>query len=131
MLQARYATGSGTGVLAATIKARGVCEQAHQQLKGELGLGHSESRFWTGLHRHALMTCIACAYLQHLRLAGHRRTGRGKHADPASGATPSPSLPAVRQAIMTRLLACLAPPMQCPHCRHCFQLPPDYKVPRQ
>ena len=74
--------------LAAAIKARWVCEQAHQQLKGELGLGHFEGRSWTGLHRHALMTCIACAYLQHLRLAGHRRTGRGENADPASGATP-------------------------------------------
>ena len=59
--------------LAAAIKARWVCEQAHQQLKGELGLGHFEGRSWTGLHRHALMTCIACAYLQHLRLAGPRR----------------------------------------------------------
>ena len=40
-----------------------------------------------------------------LRLAGHRRTGRGKHADPASGATPpSPNVPAVRQVVLTRLL---------------------------
>ena len=70
--------------LAAAIKARWVCEQAHQQLKGELGLGHFEGRSWTGLHRHALMTCIAFAWLQHLRLAGHRRTGSGKNeADPA------------------------------------------------
>src|SRR3712207_3237700 len=45
--------------LAAAIKARWVCEQAHQQLKQELGLGHFEGRSWTGLHRHALMTCIA------------------------------------------------------------------------
>ena len=72
--------------LAGTIKARWVCEQAHQQLKEELGLDHFEGRSWTGLHRHALMTCIACAYLQHLRLAEHRRTGRGKNDDPPSGA---------------------------------------------
>src|SRR5918995_1166451 len=45
--------------LAGAIKARWVCEQAHQQLKQELGLGHFEGRSWTGLHRHALMTCIA------------------------------------------------------------------------
>ena len=49
--------------LAAAIKARWVCEQAHQQLKEELGLDHFEGRSWTGLHRHALMTCIAFAYL--------------------------------------------------------------------
>lgn len=68
--------------LAAAIKGRWVCEQAHQQLKGELGLDHFEGRSWTGLHRHALMTCIAYAYLQHLRLAGHRRTGREKNLAP-------------------------------------------------
>src|SRR5215218_3461359 len=50
--------------LAALIKARWVCEQAHQQLKEELGLGHFEGRSWTGLHRHALMACVAFAYLQ-------------------------------------------------------------------
>jgi SRSO17 transposase len=71
--------------LAAAIKARWVCEQAHQQLKQELGLGHFEGRSWTGLHRHALMTCIACAYLQHLRLAEHRRMSRGKNAAPNAG----------------------------------------------
>ncbi|WP_409568238.1 transposase [Methylobacterium sp. E-041] len=72
--------------LANTIKTRWVCEQAHQQLKAELGLDHFEGRSWTGLHRHALMTCIARTYLQHLRLAEHRRTGRGKNDDPPSGA---------------------------------------------
>ncbi|WP_120010765.1 IS701 family transposase [Teichococcus vastitatis] len=74
-------------LLASAIKARWVCEQAHQQLKQELGLGHFEGRSWTGLHRHALMTCIAFAYLQHLRLAAHRRTRRGKNA--ASDAGPA------------------------------------------
>ncbi|WP_120010087.1 IS701 family transposase [Teichococcus vastitatis] len=74
-------------LLAAAIKARWVCEQAHQQLKQELGLGHFEGRSWTGLHRHALMSCIACAYLQHLRLAAHRRTRRGKNAGPDAGST--------------------------------------------
>ena len=73
--------------LAAAIKGRWVCEQAHQQLKQELGLGHFEGRSWTGLHRHALMSCIACAYLQHLRLATHRRTRRGENAGPDAGPT--------------------------------------------
>src|SRR5262245_26620927 len=45
--------------LAATIKARWICEQAHQQMKEELGLDHFEGRSWQGLHRHALMTMIA------------------------------------------------------------------------
>ena len=62
--------------LAATIKARWVCEQAHQQLKEEVGLDHFEGRSWTGLHRHALMTMMALAFLQHLRL--EQAGGRGK-----------------------------------------------------
>jgi SRSO17 transposase len=71
--------------LARAIKARWVCEQAHQQLKQELGLGHFEGRSWTGLHRHALMTCIAFAYLQHRRLAEPHSTGPGKNVPPRSG----------------------------------------------
>ena len=47
---------SSTEELAATIKTRWVCEQAHQQLEEELGLDHFEGRSWTGLHRHALAT---------------------------------------------------------------------------
>ena len=54
--------------LAASIKARWLCEQAHQQLKEELGLDHFEGRSWSGLHRHALMSMIAFLYLQHRRL---------------------------------------------------------------
>lgn len=73
--------------LAGTIKAHWVFEQAHQQLKEELGLDHFEGRSWTGLHRHALMSCIACTYLQNLRLAEPRRTGRRNNDDPPSGAT--------------------------------------------
>ena len=65
--------------LAATIEARWVCEQAHQQLKEELGLDHFEGRSWTGLHRHALMTMLAFAFLQHLRLQ-ERGGDWGRHA---------------------------------------------------
>jgi SRSO17 transposase len=74
--------------LAATIKARWICEQAHQQLKEELGLDHFEGRSWQGLHRHALMTMIAYAFLQHRRLAQAGRKKKNQWstapAEPAS-----------------------------------------------
>jgi len=53
--------------LVAALKARWSCEQAHQQMKEELGLDHFEGRSWSGLHHHALLTMIAFAFLQHLR----------------------------------------------------------------
>jgi len=77
--------------LAATIKARWICEQAHQQLKEELGLDHFEGRSWQGLHRHALMTMIAYAFLQYRRLTKVRRGKKNRRASsaakPASGAS--------------------------------------------
>ncbi len=81
--------------LAALIKARWVCEQAHQQLKEELGLDHFEGRSWTGLHRHALLTMIAFCFLQHLRLEERGKKRRRKTpraaapADPARGPAPA------------------------------------------
>jgi SRSO17 transposase len=66
--------------LAATIKARWVCEQAHQQLKEELGLDHFEGRSWQGLHRHTLMTMIAYAFLQQRRLTKARRGKKNQRA---------------------------------------------------
>ncbi len=94
--------------LAATIKARWVCEQAHQQLKEELGLDHFEGRSWVGLHRHALMNMIAYAFLQSRRLkaAGRKRK--------IGGPPPQPSMPAIRQAILE--LFSRPRPMRCPHC---------------
>jgi SRSO17 transposase len=65
-------------MLVAAIKARWVCEQAHQQLKEELGLDHFEGRSWTGLHRHALMTMIAFAFLQSRRLKAARRKKKSR-----------------------------------------------------
>ena len=78
--------------LAATIKARWICEQAHQQLKEELGLDHFEGRSWQGLHRHALMTMIAYAFLQHRRLAQAGRKKKNQRASTSAepaGRTPS------------------------------------------
>jgi hypothetical protein len=66
--------------LAATIKARWICEQAHQQLKEELGLDHFEGRSWQGLHRHTLMTMIAYVFLQHRRLKTARREKKNQWA---------------------------------------------------
>ena len=72
--------------VAGAIKARWICEQAHQQLKEELGLDHFEGRSWTGLHRHALMTMIAYAFLQTRRLA---QAGR-KKKNPRSATSTQP-----------------------------------------
>ena len=73
--------------LAATIKARWVCEQAHQQLKEEIGLDHFEGRCWQGLHRHALMTMIAYAFLQNRRLATAKRKKNNRR--PTAPANPA------------------------------------------
>lgn len=61
---ANLSVGTNLRQLAAAVKARWICEQAHQQLKEELGLDHFEGRSRHGLHRHALMTMIAYAFLQ-------------------------------------------------------------------
>ena len=77
--------------LAGAIKARWICEQAHQQLKEELGLDHFEGRSWIGLHRHALMTMMAYAFLQSRRLA---QAGRKKKSPrTAASAQPAGSSP--------------------------------------
>jgi len=87
---ANLPAGTALRTLAATIKARWICEQAHQQLKEELGLDHFEGRSWQGLHRHALMTMIAYAFLQHRRLTTARREKKNQwtatSAKPASRA---------------------------------------------
>jgi SRSO17 transposase len=76
--------------LAGAIKARWVCEQAHQQLKEELGLDHFEGRSWAGLHRHALMTMIAYAFLQSRRL---KRASREKKKRRTASSAHSPGNP--------------------------------------
>ncbi len=99
--------------LASAIKARWVCEQAHQQLKEELGLDHFEGRSWQGLHRHCLMCAIALGFLQSQRLqqasgekknrwtatttnSASRATGHPRGARPAP-ANDMPALPTSNQ----------------------------------
>ena len=88
--------GTPLKTLAGTIKARWICEQAHQQLKEELGLDHFEGRSWTGLHRYALMTMIAYAFLQSRRLnkakGGKKNPGGAAATEPADGAKSHPQL---------------------------------------
>jgi SRSO17 transposase len=68
-----HPAGTRLRTLAAVIKARWSCEQAHQQMKEELGLDHFEGRGWLGLHHHALFSMLAFTFLQHLRLGPPRR----------------------------------------------------------
>ena len=93
-----YFTNHPRRTLVRAIKARWACEQAHQQLKDELGLDHYEGRSWLGRHHHALLTMIAFTYLQHRRLSSALQAG-GKtgiqytrSATPAiiTGSTPRP-----------------------------------------
>jgi SRSO17 transposase len=75
--------------LAQAVKARWACEQAHQQLKEEVGLDHFEGRSWTGLQHHVLLTMLAFAFLQQWRLTAAAVTvpvvprARGKNQLPA------------------------------------------------
>lgn len=101
---------------------RWVCEQAHQQLKEELGLDHFEGRSWTGLHRHALMTMIAYAFLQSRRL---KAAGRKKRI---AGPAPQPSMPAIGQAILD--LFARPPPGAMPHCEKRLIDPGKTKLPK-
>jgi SRSO17 transposase len=75
--------------LVRAIKARWACEQAHQQLKDELGLDHYEGRSWLGLHHHALLTMMAFTYLQHRRLASQLQAGEKNKSQCPGSATPA------------------------------------------
>lgn len=87
--------------LAAVLKARWSCEQAHQQLKEELGLDHFEGRSWHGLHHHAVLTLVAFAFLQHLRVGEKKAAHAGGPArDHAPGDPPRPAAaPRARAAV--------------------------------
>lgn len=77
--------------LAGAVKARWACEQAHQQLKEELGLDHFEGRSWIGLHRHALMAMIAYAFLQSRRLSQAGRKKKSLRPTPSTKPSRDPA----------------------------------------
>src|SRR5262249_40613290 len=72
--------------LAGAIKARWICEQAHQQMKEELGLDHFEGRSWAGLHRHVLMTTTPHSS----RHPPHQKKAKEKKKTPRPPATTKP-----------------------------------------
>lgn len=97
--------GTSLRVLTTTIKARWICEQAHQQLNEALGLDDLKGRSWAGLYRDTLMSMIAYAFLQAQRLAAAK--GGKTHHSTAAWAQPS-----CRQARHAATSARLAtPPM--------------------
>lgn len=77
------------GTLARHIKARWSCEQAHEQMKNQLGLDHLECRSWPALHHHALLTMIAFCFLQDVRTWGGKET-RGSAAPASQRTTAEP-----------------------------------------
>jgi len=72
------------------IKSRWACEQGHQQMKEELGLDHLECRSWVALHHHAIMTMMAFAFLQTMRLQEKKRFPTGAADVAVSSAYPAP-----------------------------------------
>src|SRR3954452_14658824 len=95
--------------LAATIKARWICEQAHQQMKEEPGLDHFEGRSWQGLHRHALMTMIAYAFLQYRRLKTAKRKKKNQRATASTDfASRAPRHPRILRSITAEALPALS-----------------------
>lgn len=108
--------------LAGAIKARWICEQAHQQLKEELGLDHFEDRSWAGLHRHAFDDgydlCLPAKPLD--------RSGEPEKR--VHGPPPQPSLPAVLQALLGHLSR--SPQERYPHCGCNITRPPPTLLPK-
>jgi SRSO17 transposase len=123
-----HPAGTPLRALVRAVKARWSCEQAHQQLKEELGLDHFEGRTWAGLHHHALFTLISFAFLQHLRLREVRAAGEKNPAAPRPAASPQS---AGRPARRHRVPNDAAPPRPVPPLPRPLRLPtPSLKASR-
>ncbi len=95
-------------MLAAAIKARWICEHAHQQRKEELGLDHAEGQILDRI----TPTCLDDD--DSLRLPPVPPPQGSGTEKRVGEPPPQPSMPAIRQAILDRFTR---PPIrQCPHC---------------
>src|SRR5262249_5446741 len=95
--------------LAATIKARWICEQAHQQLKEELGLDPLGGRSCKALHRLALRTRTPSASPQHRPPATPRRKKKNQRAPaPADFASRAPRHPRTHRSTTAATMPALS-----------------------
>jgi SRSO17 transposase len=76
--------------LVRAIKARWSCEQAHEQMKNDLGLDHLECRGWQALQYHTVLVMMAMAFLQHLRLGGKKKGQGSRRTSALSFSAPDP-----------------------------------------
>jgi SRSO17 transposase len=77
--------------LVRAIKARWSCEQAHEQMKNDLGLDHLECRGWQALQHHMMLVIMAMAFLQHLRIGGKTEGEKPPGTSPLSLAAADPT----------------------------------------
>ena len=105
-------------MLAAAIKARWVCEQAHQQTQGGTGPRPLRRQILDGV----TSTCLDDD--DRLRLPSiPPPQSSGTEKKRIAGPPPQPSMPAIRQAILD--LFARPPPLQCPHCKMLLAKPPN------
>ncbi len=76
--------------LVRAIKARWSCEQAHEQMKNDLGLDHLECRGWQALQHHMILVMVAMAFLQHLRIGGKKEGEKSSGTSPLALAAADP-----------------------------------------
>lgn len=89
--------GTPLKTLARAIKARWSCEQAHEQMKNDVGLDHLECRGWHALTHHTMLVMMAMGFLQHLRIGG-KKEGQVPGGTPALSFAPGDPQSAGRAA---------------------------------